>query len=397
MGAAHSMMAGKKGRFAYLDWLKILAVLGVFLAHSIDSLDLVNWHIKYQERGVGVMIFTNFGSSWGMSLMFLLAGATAWFALGSRTGRQFVGERFNRLVIPFLTGIIFLSPVEAYFTDLNRSLYHGSFLQFYPYFFTSIQIGWNLRWLASIGFHLWFLAFLFLISVLALPLLIFLRRASCQSFIQVLAQLCEKPGAILLFGFPIVLIQVLLRAPFPGYQGWADFVTWLVCFLYGYILISNIRFEHILRHQGWIGLVTGAICFAAIAALYMAGFVAHWESNPGYSIGYVLYQILRGIVIWSMLVFVLYFVIHLLNFTNRTISYLNEALLPFYITHYPVIVFVAFCIKSWNINSGIRFLVVSAVSLGVTLALYDLLIKRIRILRRLFGMRPSSTVLFKHT
>ncbi|GCE24801.1 hypothetical protein KDA_02850 [Dictyobacter alpinus] len=103
----------------YLDWLKVLAVLGVFAAHNIDALDIISWRIRYQEQSVGIMTFTNFGAMWGMSLMFLLAGSTTWFALGSRNGGQFINERIKRLLIPFLVGVLFLSPVEAYFEDLR--------------------------------------------------------------------------------------------------------------------------------------------------------------------------------------------------------------------------------------------------------------------------------------
>ena len=88
-------------RLHYLDWLRVLAVLGVFYAHTADIFDKFYWHIKGGEQNTGLLVLVVFGTEWGMSLFFFLAGASAWFALESRTAGQFVSERFTRLIIPF--------------------------------------------------------------------------------------------------------------------------------------------------------------------------------------------------------------------------------------------------------------------------------------------------------
>ena len=41
---------GKSARLYYLDWLQVLAVLGVFLFHAFHPFDaLFDWHIKSEE------------------------------------------------------------------------------------------------------------------------------------------------------------------------------------------------------------------------------------------------------------------------------------------------------------------------------------------------------------
>ncbi|HET8910118.1 MAG TPA: acyltransferase family protein, partial [Ktedonobacteraceae bacterium] len=94
--AAEKTSGGKRERLYYLDWLKVLAVLVVFYAHSIDALNFINHNVEYATHSTGILIFTTSVSRWGMSFFFLLAGAGAWFALNSRTVKQFVVERFNR-------------------------------------------------------------------------------------------------------------------------------------------------------------------------------------------------------------------------------------------------------------------------------------------------------------
>src|SRR5437764_439401 len=98
----------QRERLHYLDWLRVLAVLGVFYAHTADIFDKFYWHIKGGEQNTGLLVLVVFGTEWGMSLFFFLAGASAWFDLESRTDGQFVSERFTRLIIPGLVGFSLL-------------------------------------------------------------------------------------------------------------------------------------------------------------------------------------------------------------------------------------------------------------------------------------------------
>jgi hypothetical protein len=375
-------------RLHYLDWLRVLAVLGVFYAHSADIFDMYYLHVRGEAQSASWIILVIFGTQWGMSLFFFLAGASACFALASRTGGQFVSERFKRLIIPFIVGIILLSPPEAYLFAISNSLYKGDFLQFYPYFFETIHISWNPQWIGAFSYHLWFLAYLFFVSLLTLPLLLYLRQERGQRFITKLAAFCDKPAGLFIFALPIALIQIALRAPFPGYQSWADFFIWLFIFVYGFILLTNPRFTSAIRKQGLLALFVGIASFLVMLVASFTGVLNSWDNISNYSVGYLLYQLLRTIVTWSWMIFILYFGMLFLNASNKVIDYAIEAILPFYVLHYPVIVVIAFYTFTWDINMVVKFLFVSTTALLATLLLYDLLVRRINISRWLFGMKP---------
>jgi acyltransferase-like protein len=378
-------------RLHYLDWLRVFAVLGVFYAHTADIYDSMYWHIRSGEPNAGLIVLVVFGTQWGMSLFFFLAGASAWFALESRTSVQFISERFKRLIIPCIVGFILLSPPQAYLLELSHGLNPGSFLQFYPSFFENMHISWNPQWLAAYGYHLWFLVFLFFVSLLTLPVLLYLRRKRGLRFISSLAALCSKPAGLFVFVLPIALIQIALRAPFPGYQGWADFFIWLFIFVYGFILLADPRFRTAILKQGKIALFVGIVGLLTMLVANFAGVLGSWENISSYTVGYVLYQTLRSIVTWSWMIFVLYFGMRILNFGNKVIDYTNEAVLPFYVLHHPVIVVIAFFSIPLDINLGIKFLFVSTAALIATLVVYDLLIRRIKVSRWLFGMKPLQS------
>ena len=84
---------------------------------------------------------------------------------------------------------------------------------------------------------------------------------------------------------------------------------------------------------------------------------------------------------------IVYFGMRCLDFTNTFIEYAHEAVLPFYILHYPIIVVLTFLSLLWNIPLGIKFLLVSTLALLATIVVFDLCIRRITIMRWLFGMK----------
>jgi glucans biosynthesis protein C len=383
-------------RLFYLDWLRVLAVLGVFVAHTGDIFDTLYWHTRNGGQGISWNALATFGAEWGMSLVFLLAGASAWFALLSRSGNQFIGERFKRLLIPFIVAFVLLSPFQAYilsyFIASGYSLFHSTLVQFFPYFFEHIHIGSDLRFLTIYGYHLWFLAFLFIISMIALPLLLYLKQERGRRFISWLSTFCNKPAGLFVFVLPIALIRMMLWTFFPGYQGWTDFYSWFVLFVCGFIIFSNDMFQAAIRKQGKIFLPVAFVCMLTLIASNFVGVLNDWEKAPGYSAVYLFYQFLLSIASWSMTVSALYLAMRFLNFRGKVLHYANEAVLPFYVIHQPVILIIAFYVLAWNIPTGVKYLFVSTAALIATLALYELVIRRIKLLRWLFGMKPPNAL-----
>lgn len=383
----HEVSPGKE-RLHYLDWLRVLAVVGVFYAHATDIFDMFHWHIRNNAQNVGLIDLAVFGTQWGMALFFFLAGASAWFALASKKKGQFLRERFKRLIIPCIVGIILLSPPQAYLLAISQSLFHGSFFQFYVFFFTNIHLSSNPQWIGAYGFHLWFLAFLFCISLVSLPVLLFFRHERGEHFISRLATLSEKPAGLFVFVLPIACIQIVLRVPFPGYQNWADFCIWLFIYLYGAMLVAHPRFTSAVQKQWKLALLVGIVSLLLLLGAYARGMVGTVGNSSHYTVEYVLYQLLLSIITWSWMIAVLYFGMRCLNVSNKVIVYSNEAVLPFYVVHYPVIMVMTFLTFAWNIPLGIHFLLDTTMALLATLVIYDLCIRRINVSRWLFGMKP---------
>ena len=69
------------------------------------------------------------------------------------------------------------------------------------------------------------------------------------------------------------------------------------------------------------------------------------------------------------------------------IRYFAQASYPYYFLHQTVIVVLGFYILKWQAGVAVKFAAIVGASFLVTAALYDLVIKRFRVTRFLFGLK----------
>jgi glucan biosynthesis protein C len=386
----------KSVRLHYLDWLRVLAILGVFLFHAVHPFDMFPWEIKNAEQSVAVTLFIVFLGPWGMPLFFLVSGTGSWFALRRRTGRQYAGERIQRLLIPFIIGSILLSPIQLYFQwshQTQTGLFEGSLLEFYQI----REISFGPRVFGWAGYHLWFLGFLFAYSLVALPLFVWLKRDSGRRVIARLANLAERRGGLFLFIIPLVLVQFALRPFFPAEHDWTDFIFTLVFFVYGYILYADERITRAIRRD-WLPMLMAAILSTLFFFAAGAADVAQeWMETPG-TPGFYLLWSAWSVNGWCWTLFMLHIGMRFLEFGNRWLEYGGQAIMPFYLFHQPVIIVIAYFVVGWDtsavLGAGAGLLVkLLAVVLGsfvISLGLVELIVKRVSALRSLFGIRPKE-------
>jgi hypothetical protein len=391
----------KPVRLHYIDWVRLLATIGVFLYHATRPFGHLEGQIKNDEISIVItVIFLLILGPFGMPLFFMMAGASTKFALKRRTGSQYAIERIQRLVIPFIVGVILLTPPAFYIMWVFNGEFEGSFLSFLPEFFRSIlspslQELLNPSIFEYYGFHLWFLGFLFSFSMISLPIFLWLKGDRGGRFISRLAELWERRGGFFLFIIPIMLARLILQPYFPEYTSWADFAFFLLYFIYGYIIYSDDRFMNIVERDWKLALITGIgstmamIGIAVVLEASQPGLVSEWYINNEY-LGFYVIWILISINSWSWVVVALYVARRILNFRNKWLEYGQEALLPFYVFHQLVIFIFAFYILKWDTGILPKLSALLLSSFVITLALHEFVIKRLKPMRALFGMKPRK-------
>ncbi|MEJ2267062.1 MAG: acyltransferase family protein, partial [Anaerolineales bacterium] len=151
-----------------LDWLRVLAFMAVFFYHCGRFFDSSGWHIKNSTTSALVDTLKGIFDLWGMPLLFLISGASIFFALRSGGALRFLRARVLRLLVPLAFGILVLGPPQLYLERLTHGEFQGSFLEFLPLYYRDWRVfGGNFAWS---GVHLWYLEYLFLFTLVLLPL-----------------------------------------------------------------------------------------------------------------------------------------------------------------------------------------------------------------------------------
>ncbi|MEL6191770.1 MAG: acyltransferase family protein, partial [Bacteroidota bacterium] len=177
----------KKERLYYLDWLRLSAFGLLILFHCLRFFDFFPWHVKNEEQSEFLTQIFLFTTSWRMPLIFFVSGAGTYFAMKSRK-EAFMKDRYKRLIIPFIFGVLLLIPPQKYFEYLfygGELMSYGSFLTIYPSRLLESLGTFNLGWIGLMGYHIWYLPYLFVQTLIMLPIFkYFQKRESSLQFSQ---------------------------------------------------------------------------------------------------------------------------------------------------------------------------------------------------------------------
>jgi hypothetical protein len=325
-----------------------------------------------------------FCTSWGMPLILIISGASAFLALDKLRAGKYVAGLFLRLLIPLLVGMFTHVAFQVYLENLYKGKLSGSFFAFYPHYFDGMYgFGGNFAWM---GLHLWYLELLFIVSLLCLPLLLWLKRTAIgRRVLQGLGDLLANPAAVLLLALPAILLILNLDEATWGNQslgGWS-FVIYPLFYIGGFVIIANERLQQYIVRMRWLHLAMGLVFVSA----YLFGEFQTIYPTDSYRLADAVVKALDCFVVWSWLLAVFGFGKAHLNFTNPFLKYANEAALPFYILHQTVVVALGYFVVQWAIPDLLKYLVILGVSFGVIMGLYEYGVRRFDVMRFLFGMK----------
>ena len=382
-------MKSNPQRLYYLDWLRVFAMLSIFFFHADRFFDYWDWHVKNGEHNIFASIHVAFFVQWMMPLFFILSGAAVFYSLKLRASAAFLWERVKRLLIPLaIVGYFITSPPQMYLERLTHDRFEGSFWDFIPAYFRGIDMfGGNFPWH---GFHLWYLLYLFVFSVILFPLF---KPGKNQrpSILSSLSIWFEAPYRLLLLALPLVISNIFIDYNGLGFMrgsgGW-DLFSYLFIFLYGYLFFCNEKILDVIKRIRSITLMLAII-------LSLAGLVIEFGIKPDISentpILYLIVTFIRCLRVLLWIAAIIGFGEKYLNFNNRFLGYAAEAVLPFYILHQVVLLLIGYWVVQWQVNALVKFIAIASLSLITIMGLYDIIIKRFQVTRFLFGMKPVRT------
>jgi glucan biosynthesis protein C len=387
-----------------IDWIRVIATLFVFLFHCTRFYDGEGWHVvapASQQNEILSIVRGYLIWVWLMEIFFLVSGFATFYSLKNRSAGQFLVERVKRLLIPMYTiGLVLLIPPQYYFELYTHGRVTSTFWQWLPSYFLSLprsifsipQISAP-QGLVPYTFsgHFWFMQLLFLVSLVTLPILLYLKSEAGQKFIGRLATWSNRPVGIFLFAVPLIIIRVgLMWFPLPSDWTWAEFLWYACFFVYGYILAAEERFSEALRKNAWLALAIWLILFPAVGGTMLFALDYEPTEGQGFSVLFMVWEISYSLISWGAIAFILSLFAKYFKANSRLLQYGNEAVLPFYLLHQTVILIAGWFLLPLFKSGLVSFLVIAAVSFLTIVLLYEICIKRIPLMRFLFGMPPKK-------
>jgi hypothetical protein len=381
-------------RIYYIDWLRISAIVIVFLFHSSHFFDPIYWHVKNPQTSQSVLLFLEFVNIWIMPLFFFLSGASAIFGL-KKPFPKFAAGKVTRLLVPYVMGVLILIPPQKYVEAVSHNTFSGGYLQFLGVYFGGRAIdypmGFSPLWISAISYHLWFLGHLLIISLALFPLLRWISRNGSLMLNWLEKVTSFTGGAILLF-LPVAVERVLLKKHFPDYTGWCDLIMNSLYFLMGFIFTIHEGLKKSLLRSRYIALVIGTILFVVyIISFSVKGTFIHELFQNNKVFGYYAFQESAGaLATWTWMIFIISMGMKYFDRESDYRQQLNEAVLPFYILHQTVLLLIGYIVVKWDWSSWGKWGVIASSSMFVCILVYMLAIRPFNPMRFLFGMEKNE-------
>ena len=359
-------------RLRYVDAVRVWAVAIVFVVHVAEVFNPWDeWHITNAERSRVAGEIALIAAPWVMPIIMLLAGVSAWYSLQRRGNGEYVRERVARVLLPLIVGTLTLVPPQVYLERRLRGQFHGSFIEFYPHFFQGIYPDGNFSW-----HHLWFLAHLFLYSLIALPLFRHWRRNDGGRTMAWAARVSGAPGGILWLAIPLILERNLLWGLFPERHmlasDWSNHALLFVAYVYGFVLAGTPWLGRAIDAQWPRALMTALIGTVALSIGTWLG-VVPTRIPPPYSLEYLAFWTLYAIGAWAWMVAILGVARRWLDRDGAVVRYGRRTGYTVYIVHQPIIVAVAYVVVQTSASVASKFTTIFVISAVATFFSAELL------------------------
>ncbi|MGB8374709.1 MAG: acyltransferase family protein [Salegentibacter sp.] len=347
-----------------IDWLRVIAI-GLLLIYHI-AIIFQPWamfigFIRSDELMEGLWKPMSMLNVWRIPLLFYVSGMGVYFAIQKRTWKELLLERSKRILLPYIFGIIAIVPLH--------------FLLFQKYYHLPFE------YYAHQG-HLWFLGNIFAYVLILLPIFIYLKKIRNSRLMKGVSSLMGHPLGPLSVSIFFALEAILVRPQvFEMYaETWHGFFLGMLAFFFGFLFVySGKTFWQTIRKWRWLYL-------GLALTLYMIRLIMFNLETPGYLMAFESNC-------WILTIFGLGY--KFLNKPSSTLTYLSQAAYPVYIIHMFVLYAGAIVILPLEIPVFLKFVaIVIFTGIGCFL-IYEFIIRRISILRPLFGLKWKFKVVDK--
>lgn len=370
-------------RLYYIDWIRIIAFSLLILLHGMVPFTSIPWEINNGERSELLTRIVFWLHQWRLPLLFFVSGLGINLSMKSRTLASFYGERFRRLFIPLLFAMFFFIPIQPYFEFLQKGKIGPGYWNFY-------QQVWQLKVYPNgplTWSHMWFIVYLIAFILVLFPIFLLDKQKWVAGKKAALEHRFGSPVLLVLAALPIIGIIYQLSIEYPENgsltEDWFAFTMFIIMLVYGYLVGASQAFWKQTAQYRWI---TGGTALTSGFIL----FFAYWTPIPSFTVKdnrFIMYCVLNGIHIWTMILFWCGMAKHYLDKPSPVLRYLNEAVYPYFIIHQTIIVALGYYIVQWQMPLMVKCILLISLSVLMIMSIYHLVIRKTKLTRFLFGMK----------
>ena len=371
-----------------IDALRVLA-FGLLILYHVGMFYVADWgwHVKSAYQAEWLQLPMLLSNQWRMPLIFLISGLAVNFVWGRYSAGRFALRRAWRLLLPLLFGMAIVVPPQAYFEALEKGAIEPGFLDFMGRYLTfgdfpanawgGVEIAtwtWN---------HLWYLPYLLCYTLVLIPL----------------ARLMDGPAAGLRDAFrglrrtwlvlvpiiPLMVYGLFVYPRFPYvshalFDDWYAHAQYFTFFFYGFLIGRDTGIWTEFARLRKVSLV---LAIAGFSMLLIARELFVVGAGPWSDLALVFVVFFNR---WIWIVAVLGWGHYLLNRPMKWLPYATEAVYPWYILHQTITVVAGVYLSRLALGPVAEPLLLLLATLGGCLLLHEFVIRRVPLLRPLFGL-----------
>ncbi len=339
-----------------IDWLRVIAI-GLLLIYHI-AIIFQPWamfigFIRSEDALEGLWKPMTMLNVWRIPLLFFVSGMGLYFAMKKRNWKQLFIERGKRILLPFVFGFLAITPLHF----LVFQNYYNMALSYFPH----------------MG-HLWFLGNIFVYVVVLSPVFYYLKNNENGKFNKAISKVMTYAiGPLSISAFFMIEIGLIKPQLFELYaKTWHGFFIGFLAFFFGFLFVySGKAFWQTVSKWKWLYIAMATILFLirftgfeSISNMYLTTIESNSWILGLFGIGYTY-----------------------LNKPSALLSYLSAAVYPVYIIHMFVLFAGALLILPLDLHPMLEFVAINLFTFIVCFLIYEFILKRVAILRPLFGLK----------
>ena len=378
-----------------LDWLRVI-VFGLLILYHIGMFySTWGYHVKSVHASETVEPLMKLINPWRLTVLFFISGIAIRFAIDKQSLIKFTFKRSTILLIPIIFCIHTIIAPQSWLELLENGEITTSFWAFYPEYligsidkYSVIIPTWN---------HLWYVVYLFVYTLILLP---FARPLASfmNGYGKNISSSCldNRVGIFVVMLIPVIpfiIFHYILKPIYPSTHAlvddWANHQLYFSIFLFGFLISKDKSFWQAIDKA----LIPALIMVFIISTIAFIVWYLESHNYRSYTLNITEHyseKIRKTAYAWFSIVALLAISQRWLNKPSKALSYMTEAVFPWYILHQTLIVMIGY----WLTRQGL-----SIYSESVALILFTFLgcflineyfIRRWKWIRPLFGLKLNK-------